>query len=76
MYVLNGTLTFMNQLKSVPDKYCTIALKPNADHERNTQNTVNDTQVKHHLKWLFAKTSPNDEDEIYPVTVSDISAAK
>ena len=49
---------------------------PREDLKRNTQNVVNDTQVMHHLKYLFANTSANDEDEIYPITVSEIAVAQ
>ena len=32
--------------------------------------------MRHHLKYLFANTSTKDEDEIYPVTVSEIAAGQ
>ena len=49
---------------------------PREDRERNAQNETYDKQVKPHLKYLFVNTSSKDEDEIYPVTVSEISAAQ
>ena len=75
-YVPIGTRMFANQLESARANYSTIAFIPREDRERNAQNETYDKQVKHHLKYLFANTSSKDEDEIYPVTVSEIAAAQ
>ena len=48
---------------------------PREDRERSAQIEAYDQQVRHHLKYLFANTSTKDEDEIYPVTVSEIAVA-
>ena len=65
-----------NQLESACANYSTIAFMPREDCDRNTQNEAYDNQVKHHLKYLFAYASTKDKDEIYPVTVSEITAAQ
>ena len=72
MYALVGTHVFGNQLESARATYYTIAFMPHEDCERNKCFAVNDTQVKHHLQYLCANTSAKDEDEIYPVTASEI----
>ena len=76
MYVPIGTHTFINQLESTRANYSTIIFMPREDQKRSTHGVVGDTQVKHRWKYLFANTRAKDEDEIYPVTVSDIAAAQ
>ena len=43
------------------------------DCDRSAITTVNNNQVKKYLKYLFADISKKDGDEIYPVTVSEIT---
>ena len=75
MYVTIGTCMFANQLESARATYSTIVFMQREDHEISAHTTVDTNQVKHHLKYLFSNTSAKDDDEIYPVTVSDIAAA-
>ena len=49
---------------------------PREDRERSAKNQAHDKQVKHHLKYLIVNASARDEDEIYPITVSEIPAAQ
>ena len=67
---------FVNQMESGRATYSTIAFMSCEDCERSTANAVDDNQVNHHRKYLFANTSAKTEDEIYPVTVSEITAAQ
>ena len=76
VYVPIGTRTFENHLESTRANYSTIAFMPREDRERSAQNEVYDKQVRHHLKYLFANISAKDENEIYPVTVSEFAAAQ
>ena len=64
------------KLESTRANYSTITFMSREDCKRNTENAVDDTRVKHHFKYMFVNTSTKDEDEIYPVTVSEIAAAQ
>jgi hypothetical protein len=76
MYVPIGTHTFVNQLESARANYSTIAFMSHEDRETSAYSVDNDTQAKKHFKYLFANHSTKDEDEIYPVTVSEIAGAQ
>ena len=73
MYVPTGTHTFANQLGSALANYSGISFMTREDGKGNAQNKAYDNQVRHHLKYLFANASTKDGDEIYPVTVTEIS---
>ena len=76
IYVPISTHTFANQFESTRANYSMITFMPRKDFERNGQNAVDDTQTKHHHKSMCVSTSATDEDEIYPVMVSEITAAQ
>jgi hypothetical protein len=46
------------------------------NRKSSTITPASGNQVKRHLKYLFANTSKKVEDELYPVTVSNIGDAK
>ena len=76
VHAQSGTHVFANQMESARANYSTIANTSQEDRERNAQMLVDDTQVKEHLKYLFANISTKDEDEIYPVTMSEIATTQ
>ena len=75
VYVPISTRTFANQLESAHANYSTISFMPLKDCKRSATNVVDASQVKHHLKYLFANASAKDGDEIYSMTVSEIDVA-
>ena len=76
VHAQDGTHVFANQIESARANYSTIANTSQEDCERIAQMLVHDAQVNEHLKYLFANISTKDEDEIYPVTVSEIAATQ